>query len=155
MTATVTDLGTIDAGTIATKIAPNDVMSLAIDMGALNGTAITAGNVRPTVATQVWWAVLAERRAAEAVHGIQRLPLGTGTPEDKVMADRARAECDLLTANEDLTWRAIIREEAYEAFAEEDPTAFVAEAVQAIGTLLAAIENAVHDNPDLSIPPPF
>lgn len=107
--------------------------------------------VTPSVLTRVFRAVQAERQRAEAKHGQQSLPLGTGRPADQVHADLARAACDLAAATGDVTWRHIIAEEVYEAFAESDPAAFVTEAVQAIGTLFAAIENTVADHPDLSL----
>lgn len=141
------------AATYLTDFADGNALAVAVH--ATTASALHNNLIEPTDATRIWWAVLAEHRRAEAKFGVQRLPLGNGTPEDKVAADRARAECDLLYANDSLTHTAIVREEVLETFGAETPGEFVVEAIQAMGTLLDAVMSALEQNPDLTIPPPF
>ncbi|WP_018351990.1 NUDIX hydrolase [Longispora albida] len=88
--------------------------------------------------------VVAERHRQHALFGRQDLPDGTG-PEYRALADEARIDCENA---EPLTWRDLVREEVFEAFAESDPRALYAELTQAAG-LIAQWMQALRGRIDL------
>ncbi|GAA2159263.1 hypothetical protein [Glycomyces lechevalierae] len=92
--------------------------------------------------------IAAERARQDAQWGEQNHPDGTGP---KVVlaggnawmeehAEHARRECQTAADAEAVTWRHILREEVYEAFAEFDPAALRAELVQVAAVAVAWIE---------------
>lgn len=138
----------IAAGTISV---PLSLSSLNVADGAAIADGAITASVIDTMPARIWQAVAAERRRAEAKHGVQSLPLGTGGDYARMQADLARVACDEAFKAGKGTWRHIIAEEAYEAFAESDPQEFVTEAVQAIGTLYAAIADTMRAHPDVTL----
>lgn len=84
--------------------------------------------------------VLAERRRQFERFGDLHYPDGTGRPEDVAMAKVAKAECKANSPAED-NWRDILREEVYEAFAENDRAALRTELVQVAAVAMAWLED--------------
>jgi hypothetical protein len=119
----------------------------------------TETRLRPTrletVPERIVRLALQEKGRAEEVHGVNSWPLGTGSTYWQSMANLARLDCQQAFAEGRGTWLHISREEVFEAFAEEDPVKFVQEALQAIGTFVAAIEDVVKEHGSGVLPPPF
>lgn len=69
----------------------------------------------------------------------QNHPDGTG-PENKILADAARESCEHAAANGHLTWKDILLEEMFEAFAEEDEEALIAELIQSAAVIKSWIK---------------
>lgn len=84
--------------------------------------------------------ILRERSAQDARFGEQNHPDGTGGDYDRAKADIARGICDANTRKGTLTWKHILEEEVYEAFAEEDPALLRAELVQVSAVAAAWVE---------------
>lgn len=63
--------------------------------------------------------------------GEQNHPDGTVSDEDsKILAEIAKKTCDEAADAGELTWRMILMEEIFEAFAETDPAALKRELIQ-------------------------
>jgi hypothetical protein len=84
--------------------------------------------------------VAAERRRQMDAHGVQILPDGTGEPDAAVARDVAQFLCDRATEAGRLTWRDILREEVYEAFAESDRTRLREELIQVAAVAVQWVE---------------
>lgn len=82
----------------------------------------------------------AERQAQLQKWGVQRHPDGTGE-RYRLLADRYRADCQLAAANGGPTWRHILAEEVFEAFAETDTAKLRTELVQSAAVIAAWIED--------------
>lgn len=80
-----------------------------------------------------------ERQRQETKFPDQHIPNGTGA--FKPEADRYRALCDRNAAEGRLTWKDILMEETFEAFAEEDDAALRAELVQVAAVAARWIED--------------
>ncbi|WP_280407498.1 hypothetical protein [Nocardia brasiliensis] len=74
--------------------------------------------------------VLTERARQDARWGQQDHPDGTGGKAAGDQASTARAECEQAARHGRLTFRHILAEEVFEAFAETDPAKLRAELVQ-------------------------
>lgn len=84
--------------------------------------------------------IAAERTAQDRRWGEQNHPDGTGGARIRGKAERARARCQQLAADGAVTWRVILREEVYEAFAEHDPARLRAELVQVAAVAACWVE---------------
>lgn len=73
--------------------------------------------------------VLREVKAQDDKWGEQHLPDGTSVAYAP-MADNAKAMCDTAHATMSLSWKYVLTEEFFEAMAEEDEDALVAELIQ-------------------------
>ncbi|ABS03238.1 hypothetical protein [Kineococcus radiotolerans] len=80
----------------------------------------------PTVLDQVQ----AELARQDAKWNEQNHPDGTGGATYRSLSNVFRQHCDLATAQGQLTWTDILREEVHEAFAEDDPQLLRAELIQ-------------------------
>jgi hypothetical protein len=86
-------------------------------------------------------ALLQERARQDFKWGEQNHPDGTESSElAKVQADQFRMECDSAASVGKLTWKHILLEEVYEAFAESDPKKLRTELVQSAAVIMAWIE---------------
>ncbi len=83
--------------------------------------------------------VLAERSRQDEKWGTQDHPNGTNNVF-KLAADAARCECELSFADGRGTWFDILREEFYEAMAEEDPKNLRTELIQTAAVCVAWVE---------------
>ncbi len=86
--------------------------------------------------------IVEERGNQNAKWGEQDHPDGTGAGSPlerhwRALADAARTICQDAAANGTLTWLHILREEVYEAFAEDDPAKLRHELVQAAAVITA------------------
>lgn len=93
-----------------------------------------------TPTKQVLQEVLFERYAQDKKWGEQNHPNGTSVNLYTGKANHAKAECDLAVAKNRLTWAEILKEEFYEALAEEDPSALRKELVQVAAVASGWIE---------------
>ncbi|MFJ3537019.1 hypothetical protein ACIPQA_16300 [Streptomyces sp. NPDC090109] len=84
-------------------------------------------------------AIDTERQAQLAKFGDQKHPDGTALTEDSERADRARHICESMARLGELSWRDVLLEEVYEAFAEDDPARLRAELVQVAAVCAAWI----------------
>jgi hypothetical protein len=86
----------------------------------------------PIVSEHAAQLALVEREVVAQVTrwGYQHWPNGTGSEDDHRHADLYRAACDTSDAAGSTTWRQILVEEVFEAFAEEDDDKLAAELVQ-------------------------
>lgn len=80
-----------------------------------------------------------ERARQDAKHGEQNHPDGTGENGryDAEAADRARLLCQIRIAQDAVTWRDVLRQEVYAAWAETDPAKLRARLI-----LVAAVATA-------------
>jgi hypothetical protein len=96
---------------------------------------------RSGIADDVW----AERKRQIEKRGMQERPSGTDASEWIDLEQRAKSEHDLKEAYPDiqgpLTWVDILKEEVYEAFAEEDPDALRVELVQVMAVAASWIQD--------------
>jgi len=81
-----------------------------------------------------------ERAKQDVKWGEQNHLDGTGDPVDREMATLARQKCQAHDESDPDTWRDILAEEVYEAFAESDPVKLRTELVQAAAVCVAWIE---------------
>jgi hypothetical protein len=84
--------------------------------------------------------VFAERTRQDERFGEQNHPDGTGGLGDNHMATASRYACDEATKAGRLTFRHILYEEMWEAFAETDPEKLRAELVQVAAVAVSWIE---------------
>jgi hypothetical protein len=84
--------------------------------------------------------VLQERARQDTQWGEQNHPDGTGHEADQANADQFRRVTELAVAEGRLTWRHVLREEVYEAFAETHPARLRTELVQVAAVAQAWIE---------------
>lgn len=97
----------------------------------LHSYTVLVGAVRRLEAAQgVYGEIAKERAAQDAKWGVQRHPDGTGDAFYKGAADAIRFACDQAAEKGEVTWRHILQEETFEAFAESDPAKLRAELVQ-------------------------
>jgi hypothetical protein len=89
------------------------------------------------VFNQVW----RERARQTKLWGAQRLPDGTGEYWDFQNSLAKKVACNAAHVNGTLTWRDILDEEVWEAFAETDPHKIEEELVQVIAVAVAWIED--------------
>lgn len=108
-----------------------------------------------TIPERIVRLALLEKEAAEAKHGVNSWPLGTGHPPFKALRDHYQQACEEAFADGRGTWAHIGLEEFFETLAEEDPSKFAHEALQTIGVLVSMVEDAMRQHPDLTLPPPF
>ena len=85
-----------------------------------------------------------ERQKQDAKWGEQNHPDGTGE-KYKLLADMNKDLCNKAAAAKKLTYRHILAEEVYEAFAEEDPKRLREELVQVAAVAVAWIEKIDRD----------
>lgn len=86
--------------------------------------------------------VFGERSRQDALWGTDRtIPDGTGERDDAVLAEASKRLCDAADASGDLTWRHILEEEVYEAFAEKDARKLRTELLQVAAVAAAWIED--------------
>ena len=85
--------------------------------------------------------ILAERVAQLTKWGVQHHPDGTGGPVFAAESNEMRARCQYLADHGGTHWRAILLEEIYEAFAEDNPDLLRAELVQVAAVAVAWIED--------------
>lgn len=85
--------------------------------------------------------VAAERAAQTAKWGEQNHPDGTNAREYGEARDFYRMQCDISAERKETTWRHILLEETYEAFAESDPVKLRRELVQVAAVVVAWIES--------------
>lgn len=85
----------------------------------------------PTYLNPVERAVRDEREAQDRKWGEQNHPDGTGPDGNRAaMAALARATCQEAAERGAVTWHHILREEVYEALAEDDPAKLRTELIQ-------------------------
>lgn len=84
--------------------------------------------------------VVTEWDRSIVLHDVQDLPMGSGS-QWKSFADGARSECDRVTAEGTVTWRHIITEEMWEAFAEDNWKDCRKELVETAAMIFKAIAN--------------
>ncbi len=85
-------------------------------------------------------AVRVERARQEMKWGEQNHPNGTGSRDDKDIAEVAKAICDFRARKGDLTWKHILDEEVKEAFAEVDDDKLEAELIQVAAVAISWCE---------------
>ena len=98
--------------------------------------------------TGILFEVADELDAQNEKWGEQNHPNGTAAA-NAVLADEARMACQLAAAGGFVTFRHILEEEVFEAFAEEDPARLRAELVQVAAVAvqwIAAIDRAAADS---------
>lgn len=88
------------------------------------------------VCVEVW----DERLRQDQRWGEQNHPDGTNLAEDTSRADRVKELNDYYVKSDTLTWRDILLEEVYEAFAESDPDRLREELVQVAAVAVAWVE---------------
>lgn len=81
-----------------------------------------------------------ERFSQDERWGEQNHPDGTGAPWYQAKAGFARQDADIAASGGQLTWLLILREEFYEAMAEEDPVRLREELVQVAAVATAWVE---------------
>ncbi|WP_406338236.1 hypothetical protein OG987_13265 [Streptomyces sp. NBC_01620] len=92
-----------------------------------------------------------ERQAQLKKFGEQRHPDGTGMHYQKALADQERRACQAAFENGRGTWRHILHEEVYEAFAEKDPDKLRTELLQ-VAAVCAAWISDIDQRPATSNP---
>lgn len=85
--------------------------------------------------------VIEERERQNLKWGPQRHPDGTGSAFDVEHAEQLKKLCDDQDALGTTTWRGILHEEVFEAFAETDPVRLREELVQVAAVALAWLED--------------
>jgi hypothetical protein len=90
--------------------------------------------------TPVFAEVAIERTRQDDRWGEQNHADGTGLYQHAAAAERARRECDRKANAGTITWADILREEVYEAFAEDHPAALRAELLQVAAVAVAWVE---------------
>jgi hypothetical protein len=104
-----------------------------------NGASASSGGPTPSteeICLDVW----DERIRQDKRWGQQNHPDGTGLVNDARRADRAKEYNDQRVADGDLTFRDILIEEIYEAFAETDPVRLREELIQVAAVAVAWVE---------------
>lgn len=91
-------------------------------------------------ANNVLGEVLAERVTQDAKWGEQNHPDGTGSASDALIRDQLRKQCDHAAELGECTWKKILHEEVYEAFAEKDPQRLREELIQVAAVAVAWVE---------------
>lgn len=89
---------------------------------------------------RVIYDLLQERARQDKKWGEQNHPNGTGGHLAFKLAEWAKSECDEANDEDRQTWKLILQEEVYEAFAESDPDKLRAELVQVIAVATAWVE---------------
>jgi hypothetical protein len=84
--------------------------------------------------------VNAERQAQEAKWGEQNHPDGTGSLSYAARALQAKYQCQQAAEEGRITYRHILEEEVWEAFAESDPTKLRDELIQVAAVAVAWVE---------------
>lgn len=84
--------------------------------------------------------VIGERWRQLKKFGVQRHPNGTGGEKNQLTADTMRRICQAKFAAGEGTWRDVLAEEVFEAFAEDEPNSLRAELVQVAAVAVAWIE---------------
>lgn len=90
--------------------------------------------------------VLQERRAQDAKWGEQNHPDGTGYDWDVLNAQYYREKCDTAFADGRGTYKDILREEVFEAFAEKDPEKLKQELIQVAAVAVAWVEKLLRED---------
>jgi hypothetical protein len=108
------------------------------------------GGPVPGLVDNVWQ----ERQRQLAKWGEQHHPDGTGGPEAEFQANWDRAVCEQKAELGTLTWADILKEEASEAFAEDDVAKLRAELVQVAAVAAAWIED-IDSRQGHLVPPVF
>lgn len=85
--------------------------------------------------------VARERHAQRAKWGIQSLPLGFGRHDDWQVAEFYKTTTNQNMQDGTISWRDVLSEEVFEAYAEEDVAAARAELVQVAAVAVAAIRD--------------
>lgn len=85
--------------------------------------------------------VASERDRQDAKWGVQHHPNGTNSVRYGQDRELSRVLCDAAARQGVVTWRHILLEEVYEAFAEDDPAALRAELVQAAAVIVNWVED--------------
>ncbi len=93
-----------------------------------------------TIVEVVLEEVFQERAKQTYKWGVQNYPNGTGGDQDVDLAERYTASCDIARENGMGTWKHVLREEVYEAFAEADPAKLRAELIQVAAVAVAWVE---------------
>ena len=92
----------------------------------------------------------AERKRQDSIFGTQNHRDGTSDhPVSRRISDGYRDICRRITQEGDVTWKDILSEEVYEAYAEADPVLLRAELVQVAAGAVAWIE-AIDRRPPVS-----
>ncbi len=81
-----------------------------------------------------------ERARQDEKFGEQNLPNGTGSAGWGIQSDLAKHNCDRAMKQGLHTWRHVLTEEVYEAFAETDETKLKAELIQVAAVCKAWIQ---------------
>lgn len=84
--------------------------------------------------------VVNERSRQDKKWGEQNHPNGTGSIIYAMTANRAKDDCDKAARRRNVTWRHILREEVYEAFAERGDKNLREELIQVMAVCAAWIE---------------
>lgn len=85
-------------------------------------------------------AIKEERSRQDFKWGIQNHPNGTGSKGDANRARLCKIECAVAVERNILTWRDILIEEVYEAFAESDTLKLREELIQVMAVAAAWVE---------------
>lgn len=84
--------------------------------------------------------VSVEREQQDRKWGEQNHPDGTGGASNKFISERTRANTDRAFQKGEGTWRHILQEEVWEAFAESDPERLRGELIQVAAVAVAWVE---------------
>lgn len=84
--------------------------------------------------------VMAERNRQDALWGEQNHKDGTGSPGYKEESAFFKSMCDEAAKQGTITYRHILQEEVYEAFAESDKSKLRAELIQVAAVAVAWVE---------------
>lgn len=111
---------------------------------------VTSPAVAATMAADLYWGyggdgiaddVWAERMRQISRWGLQTRPSGTSARTWKPLEDMAKADYELAMAHGVCTWVHILKEEIYEAFAEEDPKKLKVELVQCMAVIASWLQD--------------
>jgi len=85
--------------------------------------------------------IAGERERQDSLWGIQHHPDGTKPVPYGDLAETYRRSCDIAARENRVTWRHILFEEAFEAFAETEPAKLRKELLQVAAVVVAWIED--------------
>jgi hypothetical protein len=84
--------------------------------------------------------IATERERQQNRFGLVVIPHGTGTGPDKLAAIQTKSACQNAMRQGTCTWKHVLREEVFEAFAESDPDTLRAELIQVAAVATAWVE---------------
>lgn len=94
----------------------------------------------PNIAISVCYEVVEERIKQDHKWGEQNHPDGTGGASNALISKQTRRNTDAAFQRGEGTWRHILQEEVWEAFAESDPKRLREELIQVAAVAVAWVE---------------